>query len=391
MPLKDLPAAFCLAALLTSSSYAAESTYDYEIVAQSGTKIDGIALTIFEEVALNDANTVFFNAHYNDGSYAGATGIFSRKHALLKKGDVVAGAAINGPSLRSLNNFNEILVELSYPQTLASSLGKFTVRDNHLVLEGKLIRTGDVIGGLTIQEFRESLINDLGEIVFSADYTDASGASAIGVFTRNRVLLKAGSVVDGVSLSGNNTFGRLYGLSDFDTIAFDTNGNLGNLGGIQTGAFTQHKALALPNQTIHGIPLITAFSPAISHFGWTAFAGEYSIAPGCNSFLCRGFAVFGPRGVVARTGDSISGLTLNDSMEPVSINDEGEVLIQADVAGGYGLFTRDAVVAVTGDKLAGFMVEGFVNAQMNDSGNVAFSASEGILLARRRPDCTTHH
>jgi hypothetical protein len=85
MRLKVLLAHFCLAALMTGYSYAAESTYKYDVIAQPGVKIDGISPTTFASVAMNDLDTVVFEAGYNDGSYAGAGGVFSRNHVLLKK------------------------------------------------------------------------------------------------------------------------------------------------------------------------------------------------------------------------------------------------------------------------------------------------------------------
>jgi hypothetical protein len=382
---KVLLAHFCLAALLTSSSYAAESTYKYEVVAQPGMKIDGISPTNFDSVAMNDLDTIVFEAGYNDGSFAGATGIFSRNHVLLKKGDVVRGLTVGRPLLCGLNDFDELALTFSYGTTgFSQALGKFVRHGQSIVPEGKLLKTGDVIDGLTIQAFRECKINDMGEVVFSADYVDSSGNTHIGVFTRNKVLLKFGSVIKGIPLSGNTYFNRLYALSDFGTVAFDTMGVLPNLGGIQTGAFTQHQVLALPGQTVDHISLLTAYSPTISHFGRLAFTGEYALQSNCNSFTCMGFAAFGPRGLVAKTGDTISGFTITDSVATIGINDDGEVLMQANFRGGYGLFTKDSVVAATGDTLAGIQVEGFVNAQINDFGNVAFSSFEAIILAKHR-------
>jgi hypothetical protein len=384
---KILVVHFCLAALLTSYSYAAESTYKYEVVAQTGVKIDGITLITFGAVAMNDLDAVVFSAGYNDGSYAGASGVFSRNHALLKKGDIVRGLTVDRPSIIcGINDFNELGLAFSYGTRPSTStvLGKFVRHGKSIVPEGRLVKTGDAIDGLTIQGFRECAINDMGEIVFSADYVDSSGGFGIGVFTRNRVLLEAGSEVEGVPLSGNNTFNRLYGLSDSGTVVFDTRGQLPNMGGTQTGAFTQHKAIALPGETIDDIPLLTAFSPAISHFGRLAFGGEYAIQPNCYSYSCMGFAVFGPGGVVVKAGDTISGITLSDSVVPISINDDGVVLMQANFPGGYGLFTKDSVVAATGDTIAGFQVEGFVNGQINEFGDVAFSSFEAILLAKHK-------
>jgi len=155
------------------------------------------------------------------------------------------------------------------------------------------------------------------------------------------------------------------------------------MGGSQTGAFTQHKALALPGETVDKIPLVTAFAPAISHFGRVAFTGEFALSS-CNSFNCAGYAAFGPDGVVAKTGDTISGFTLSNSVVTFGVNDDGEVLMQADFPGGYGLFTKDSVVAATGDTIDGVQVEGFVNGQINDFGDVAFSSFDAVILAKHK-------
>lgn len=367
---------FCLAALLTSSSYAAESTFNYEVIAQPGMKIDGISPTYFDTVAMNDLDTVIFEAGYNDGSYAGAAGVFSRNYALLKKGDVVRGLTVGRPSICGINDFDELGLTFSYGIGFSSALGKFVRHGQSIVPEGKLVKTGDVIDGLTIQSFRDCKINDAGEIVFAANYVDSSGNTHIGVFNRNKVLLQYGSQVQGIPLSGNNSLNTIFGLSDFGTVTFDSI--------TQSGAFTQHKVLALSGQTVDQIPLLAVFFPVISHFGRVAFSGEYAIQPNCNSYSCMGFAAFGPGGIAAKTGDTISGLTLTNSVNTIGINDDGKVLMQANFAGGYGLFTQDSVVAATGDTIGGIPLSGFVNGQINDFGDVAFSSFEAIILARHK-------
>jgi hypothetical protein len=383
-----LLASVCLSALLTSPSFAYESSYNYEVIAQGGVKIDGLSPSTFGLMAMNDFDTVVFAAGYPDGSYVGAAGIFSAKHVLLKKGDVVRGLTVDHPLLYGINDLNEVLVSFNYANGVnaSSAMGTFLMHGNSFVLQGKLIKTGEVIDGLTIQDFREGFLNDAGEIIFSADYSDSSGTSGVGVFSRTHVLLKRGSVVAGIPLSGNYFFNTLHGLSDTGQFVFDTMGYVPNLGGALTGAFTQHRALAISGDNVHGIPLVTASSPAVSRFGQIAFGGMYTITPNCSSYSCFGSAVFGPHGLVAKTGDTIDGITIN-AASPMSINDQGVVLMQADFGAGYGLFTKDDVVAVTGDKLAGFQVEGFVNSQINDRGDVGFSAFEGILLAKHKNTC----
>ena len=165
---KILVAHFCLAALLTSYSYAAESAYSYDIVAQSGVTIDGITLTTLDNVSMNDFDTVVFDANYNDGSYAGASGVFTRNHALLKKGDIVRGLTVSRAFIRGINDFNELALFFSYGNDIPTAIGKFVLDGESLVPIGKLVKAGDVIDGLTIQDFRECFINDMGEIVFRA-------------------------------------------------------------------------------------------------------------------------------------------------------------------------------------------------------------------------------
>ena len=386
---KILVAHFCLAALLTSYSYAAESAYSYDVVAQSGETIDGITLTTLDNASTNDFDTVVFGANYNDGSYAGASGVFTRNHVLLKKGDIVRGLTVSRAFIRGINDFNELALFFSYGNGIPTAIGKFVLDGESLVPVGKLVKAGDVIDGLTIQDFRECFINDMGEIVFRADYLDPSSGRGgfIGVFTLNRVLVKANSEIQGIPLSGNNSFNQLYGVSDFGTLVFDTTGFVPNVGIVQTGAFTQHKALALPGETVDGIPLLGAFSPAISHFGRTAFTGEYAIGSNCSS--CLGYAVFGPGGVVAKTGDTISGITLNFVIS-TGINDDGVVLMQGFFSNGYGLFTKDSVVAATGDTLGGVQVEGFFSSEINDCGDVVFSSFGAIILAKHRNSHERH-
>jgi hypothetical protein len=71
---------------------------------------------------------------------------------------------------------------------------------------------------------------------------------------------------------------HLGGLSDLGSFVFDTFGTLPNLGGTQTGVFTQRRVLARPGETIDGIHLLTAFTARISHFDREAFSGSYSNA-----------------------------------------------------------------------------------------------------------------
>jgi hypothetical protein len=387
MPRKLLLLYLCLAALFTGTSHAAQPDYKYDVLASSNTKISGLSLGIINSVAMNDMDTVVFSARYNDGSYAGAQGVFTRNRVLLKNGDTVRGLTVANPFVCGVNNFDELALTFTYPPFGGTAIGKFVRNGDQIVPEGKLVKKGDAIDGLTIQLLRECAINDMGEIAFAADYVDTSGNTGTGVFTRNRVIVKGTSVIDGIPMSGNNTVGHLYGLSDTGTLTFDTVGSLPNLGGSLTGAFTQHKLLAGPGETIDGIHLLTAYAPHISHFDRKVFTGLYNIDPSCYTYGCLGTAVFAHNSVIAKTGDTISGITLTDAFAE-GINDEGTVLLQGifNNGNGYGLFTKDSVIVLTTDTIGGFPVGGISASAINDFGSVVFITSNSLVLAK-----PTHH
>jgi hypothetical protein len=114
--------------------------------------------------------------------------------------------------------------------------------------------------------------------------------------------------------------------------------------------------VAFATGSFDGIHLLTAFTLRISHFDREAFSGSYSIDPTCYLYSCQGSAVFTRKAVVAKTGDTISGVTLTGATA-AGINDEGTVLLMGYFAGGYGLFTKDSVVVLTTDTIEGFPVQ----------------------------------
>jgi hypothetical protein len=86
--------------------------------------------------------------------------------------------------------------------------------------------------------------------------------------------------------------------------------------------------------------------------------------------------------VVAKTGDTISGVTLTN-VSVTGINDEGTVLLWGNFAGGYGLFTKDSVIVLTTDTIDGNIVGGLGSSAINDRGTVLFNTDRAVVLARR--------
>ena len=80
--------------------------------------------------------------------------------------------------------------------------------------------------------------------------------------------------------------------------------------------------------------------------------------------------------VIARTGQSLGGLTLQRFDQP-SLNDSGQVAFTATTTSGDILVARDAtVIAKTGDAIGGSLLSGiWAGPWINASGQVAFTAS----------------
>jgi hypothetical protein len=105
-------------------------------------------------------------------------------------------------------------------------------------------RTGSSIGGYTIVNFNEpALLNDSGEVVFSATHSGGQG-----IFTPDQPLVKTGDTIDGKQ------------LSSVSSPALNANGNIVFLAGFPGGSaiFNQANALIKTGDTIGGQPIFSS-------------------------------------------------------------------------------------------------------------------------------------
>ena len=81
--------------------------------------------------------------------------------------------------------------------------------------------------------------------------------------------------------------------------------------------------------------------------------------------------------LLVSSGDTIDGLTLTDVDSNFNRNDLGQIAFKGDYAGGSGIFTRDAVIAKTGDVFApqATITDVFVEPDINNSGLVAYRSA----------------
>jgi hypothetical protein len=135
--------------------------------------------------------------------------------------------------------------------------------------------------------------------------------------------------------------------------------------GTGSGIFTQHGVLAKTGDTIGGLTL-TGITPGYKTYlndsGLAAFRANYS----------GGTGVFTQFSLVAKPGDTIGGLVLGNVFAP-SVNDAGDIVFASSyVSGGNGIFSSNSVLAKTGDTIDGDTFFAVGGPSLNNLGEFAF-------------------
>jgi hypothetical protein len=250
-------------------------------------------------------------------------------------------------------------------------------------------KTGDSISGNTIVNFSEPpLLNDNGEVVFSAVHSGGQG-----IFTPSRQLVKTGDTIDGKQ------------LSSVSSPALNSNGDVVFLGGFAGGSaiFNQTNILVKTGDAINGQPIFS-FYRGLSLNGNGAVAFQASTG---TSFP-TGTAIFvrcpdANSKLLIGPGQPVAGKTLSAVGTPV-MNDQGIVALRGEFVnlnnpGDTGVVTIDCttdstptLLAETGSNVDGRMltVFGFPSGVTQDGAVVTranFNGGTGVFsLAAPTPD-----
>jgi hypothetical protein len=224
-------------------------------------------------------------------------------------------------------------------------------------------KTGDMIGGRLLSDIwcDNPSINNAGTVVYLGSW----GWQNPTILTQNGVVVTQGDTIGGkkLDLLANPS------LSDTGVVAFHGTYSGGS------GVFTQNSLVTKTGDTISGLTL-TGFGSwcSVNAAGSIEFDADYS----------GGSGAFTQNGVIAKTGDIIGGHTLTrfTDLGDRRMNNAGDVVFQADYQTDlpghpevWGIFSRDRVIAVPGDTIAGIQIIGFHNGPfLNDAGTVAFCA-----------------
>ena len=343
--------------------YAAEPAYTLTVLAQTGSVIGGKTLTDIGPPSIGNSGKVVFW-----GGFAGQAGIFTRSQLLVKTGDIIGGKTIQlatnfvMPGPVAINSHDT----LAFPATFPGGEGVFTQKK-------AVVTSGETIDGRTlVGSFRNLAINDNGIVAFQANFNGLiiEGSGPFGVFTDSKFLVRLGDTVNGEFLMEFGGPTQLDNNGDAAVVfAIDDDFSVG------TGIFlSPSKVVAKSSGLIAGTPVGQIGAAALSRNGRLAFQG------GGRLFT---------RSRVIDTSliDNESSVTVG--LQSLSVNDAGTVAFVGLTTAGIGIFTQDHKVAAPPDLIGGKAISNVSDPAIDNLDEIAFRAffadgTVAIVLAKPR-------
>jgi len=324
--------------ILAAGLYAANAPnpgYKIKIVATTGQEVGGNQLAGLTRPAINDAGDVLYIGAFQSGSIS--AGLFVSGRQIIKIGDTIGGHQIASFFGYAINNVGEVVfgaTESSGSHSLFGKIGAF---------EWRIVGEGDVVDGLKLWTLDPQFaLNDLGEIVFSGEFSDQNGTPGHGIFTPRRLIVKGGVVINHQVIDPGN-----LALSNLEVFFRGTTASG------STGILTPNREVVKAGDTIGGLQLTDVGAPVVSPRGNLLFEAQTTTGSG----------LFTERSVVTTAVGGMLGAN-------EAINDRGEVAFVASNA----LYLNKTVVLSFGTKIGGHTVDGVGDfpIALNNGGIIAF-------------------
>jgi hypothetical protein len=230
---------------------------------------------------------------------------------------------------------------------------------------------GQTIDGLQLTSINLGpFINDIGDIVFLAAFSTASG-DRLALFTPNHVLIKPGDHIDRHVIQ-SPIQGAINDSGEFVFSAVEQSGRIA----LFRQAGSRYERLAAADGFIDGLKLHQMSLFALNQLGEIVFGSPYTDQNGD-----AGFGLFTPQHVLVKTGGVVDQHVLS-SIDNVFALSSNELFFHAFTSSGLeAIFTLHSVVVKTGDTISGFqlMPEGssaaIGNLAVNNRGDLVFGAT----------------
>lgn len=346
------------------------------------------------------------------------SGLFLDGSLIVQEGDVFDGFVVPDMGCGTVNNLGDIVFDCGIDTAngrinaiIKRPSGDTNGENSTIVAKG-----GDTIGGKLLNGVYMPSINDSGQIVFTAFYTE-DGTSKKGLFTPTEVLVESGEVIDGKTVvrmeSSNNTLndggitvqnvryndanGQGTGLLlvDLATKAKSwlvTKGDL--LDGVEIDQFRDSVAVNDPDTVIFAARG-TDNELHFMAYNWGTESGYHLLGPGGKFFSIIEFglndagevkfrgvsgapypydnAFYTLPEVTHENGDVVDGLMLTGFLHP-SLNDLGGLAYLGLADGLRYLFLDDKVLASPGDLVAGKTLSYISGGSLNNLGDILFES-----------------
>jgi hypothetical protein len=384
--MKHLMIATAFAVASTAAFGSENKDYTFDFVVASGQTIDGYQLTTFTPPAINNINSIIFGANSTisiEPSVSFFAGLFSPQTHITSY-----TAPSDTPCLApyAINDENQIAFvmdnKLSPSEPFVSGVYETTYTGGTVQT---IVAPGSVVDGVTL----------LGS------FCGQENGNNFAFDNKGRIAFNdSGGSYRYVPGKGVKKINPDQG--DGRTIGAVTNDSAGELvfqGDIGTSSlpggnaiFTRNETLVQVPEKIEGVNVTSISETQVSRGGQFVFLG----AIGAQS--ANKWGLFTRDQVVARSGQTIDGKFISNAGEPFSgipaINSKGEVAFEANTGKGSNpqgtsIFIDDKVLVSVGDTLSGRVVTGLSDPVMNDSGVIAFLASfsdgtQAIIEATKR-------
>lgn len=355
-------------AIASTAAFGLENQdYNFNVVVQTGQTVDGYPLTTFTPPAINNLDSIIFDAYATIPINPNITyfaGLFSPQTHITSY-----TAPTDSPCLApyAINDENQIAFvmdnKLSPDEAFVSGVYETTYTGGTVQT---LVAAGSVVDGVTLlgnfcgqENGNNFAFNDQGRVAFndtggSYRYVPGKGVSKI---------------------NPNQGEGRTIGAVTNDSareLVFQ--GSIGTSSAI----FTHDYVLAKVPERIEDVEVTGIFGTQVARGGQFVFLGTIGSPTADN------WGLFTRDRVVARTGQKIDGKVIGTAGEPFfgipAINSRGEVAFAALTGAGtypqdLSIFVSDHVLVSVGDTLAGRTVSGLSDPVMNDFSVIAFLAT----------------
>ena len=354
MTLRSCLAPAVLAALASGPALA--QSYRFRVIARTGDTIAGYELTgVVAAPSLNKRGAVAYGAEISGG-----VGLFINDTTLVvKTGDTVGGQTINFLTEPSINNRGRV----AYGSFVSGHPAIFLDDTTYVSGPGSVVAGKKLVGATD-----EPKLNDDGAVVYSA----AIDPPGLGVFIGAATLVvETGDTVDGRTLMGVHA----PSINDDGAVAY-------------VGTFAGGSGVFIDDTTLVAKVGDTVDGKVLEGLGDTVLNDAYSVAY-WGSFDTSGSGVFiDDSTLVAGAGETVAGRTLTSVGPFFSYNNIGSTAFIGEFAGGEGVFIDDRLVLSTGESVGGNTVEGIDWPSLNDRGDMAFAVrlndgSRAIVCAVR--------